>query len=204
MSSPCLSQAGYEAWNADALSLRLAAVPIHLLGPLPARSKTAPEQPRLYPGGSHVVDDLSVVTEPWPARAGGLRVAAWPPASFWPKPCKRLQNPQRKTTPVSANTAAYNKARHGLLLRDVESCCDHIFEQLTAETDGSLQDSASALFLRWHLGSIPPSPRSPKLTAGIEPAWRIALALVMMLVAHDRKTGLAMRPQGGGRMASMR
>ncbi len=199
MSSPCLSQAGYEAWNADALSLYRRLLPAAFWD-LCQREVKLRQNNRVY--------TLAVVTwlmiSQWlqshgPLERAVLELLRGLPASFWPKPCKRLQNPQRKTTPVSANTAAYNKARHGLPLRIVESCCDHIFEQLTAETDGSLPGLRQrAFFFDGTSVQLPPSPAlhqsyPPGSNQHGESHW----PLLRMLVAHDLKTGLAMRPQWG-------
>jgi hypothetical protein len=121
------------------------------------------------------------------------------PASFWPRPCKRLQHWQQQGKSLSSHSGAYNQARQALPPTVVEQSCDRIFEQLTAHLDGSLPVlGARAFFLdgttvrlahsaalceRYRLGSNQYGPGH----------W----PLVRMLVAHDLHTGLALRPQWG-------
>lgn len=199
MSSPCLSQAGHEAWNADALSLYRRLLPAAFWD-LCQREAKLRQNNRVY--------TLAVVT--WlmicqwlqshsPLERAVLELLRGLPAGFWPQPCKRLQNPQRKTGPVSANTAAYNKARHRLPLSIVESCCDHIFEQLTAETDGTLPElRRRAFFFDGTSVQLPPSPvLRQSYPPGSNQHGQSHWPLLRMLVAHDLKTGLAMRPQWG-------
>jgi hypothetical protein len=121
------------------------------------------------------------------------------PDTFWPKPCKRLQAARCKTTPLSSNTAAYNQARHRLPLSVVERSCDHIFEQLTEQTDGTLPPfGRRAFFFDGTSVRLAPSqalqqcypPGSNQLGTSHWP-------LLRLLVAHDLQTGLAMRPQWG-------
>ena len=42
------------------------------------------------------------------------------PASFWPRPCKRIREWQQNGTPLSAHTGAYNQARQALPLLIVQ------------------------------------------------------------------------------------
>ena len=121
------------------------------------------------------------------------------PASFWPQPCKRLRALQLHTGFLSGNTAAYNKARHRLPLSVVESCCDHIFEQLTAETPSALPHLGRRAFI--FDGTSVQLPPSPALHQAYPPGSNQHGAshwpLLRMLVAHDLQTGLALRPQWG-------
>ena len=52
------------------------------------------------------------------------------PASFWPRPCKRLRDWRQRGIAPSSNTGAYNQARQSLPLIMVQACSDHIFNQL--------------------------------------------------------------------------
>jgi putative transposase len=121
------------------------------------------------------------------------------PHSFWPNPCKRLLACHRKSGCLSANTAAYNTARHQLPLSVVESCCDRIFEQLARETRGALAPLDRPAFL--FDGTSVQLPSSDALQQAYPPGsnqhghshW----PLLRMLVAHDLQTGLALRPHWG-------
>jgi len=121
------------------------------------------------------------------------------PASFWPRPCKRLRAWRSQTASLSSNTAAYNQARHRLPLSVVEHCCDHIFEQLTAQTDGVLPALGRRAFF-FDGTSVQLAP-SQALRQAYPPGSNQHGAshwpLLRMLVAHDLETGLAMRPQWG-------
>src|SRR5882757_8677897 len=55
------------------------------------------------------------------------------PASFWPQPCKRLQDWQQNPRSLSSHTGAYNKARQDLPVSVVQQSCDRVFQQLIAE-----------------------------------------------------------------------
>jgi hypothetical protein len=121
------------------------------------------------------------------------------PASFWSRPCKRLQAWRSRSGFLSSNTAAYNQARHRLPLSVVEHCCDHIFEQLTAETAGLLPALGRRAF--FFDGTSVQLASSPALRQAYPPGSNQHGAshwpLLRMLVAHDLDTGLAMRPQWG-------
>ena len=121
------------------------------------------------------------------------------PASFWPNPCKRLLDCQRHKAFLSGNTAAYNTARQELPSAVVESCCDHIFKQLIAETRGYLPPLDRRAFI--FDGTSVELPPTEDLRRAYPPGsnqyspshW----PLLRMLVAHDLQTGLALRPQWG-------
>jgi hypothetical protein len=121
------------------------------------------------------------------------------PASFWSRPCKRLQAWRSRTGFLSSNTAAYNRARHRLPLSVVEHCCDHIFEQLTAQTAGLLPALGQRAF--FFDGTSVQLASSPALRQAYPPGSNQHGAshwpLLRMLVAHDLETGLAMRPHWG-------
>jgi hypothetical protein len=122
------------------------------------------------------------------------------PASLWPNPCKRLQvGPEGQKANLSANTGSYNNARQALPVTLVEQCFDRAFEQLTGEAGGVLAGvGRRAFFLD---GTTVRLPRTERLREVYPPGsnqhgeshW----PLILMLVAHDLDTGLAMRPQWG-------
>ena len=122
------------------------------------------------------------------------------PASFWPKPCKRLQpQPEDQGRRPSSNTGAYNNARQRLPVSVVEHSCDRIFERLIHSSDGSLPAVERRAF--FFDGTSVQMPHEEELKELYPPGsnqhgeshW----PLIRMLVAHDLKTGLAMRPQWG-------
>ena len=199
MSSPCLNQTGHAAWNADALSLYRRLLPAAFWD-LCQREANLRRNNRVYTLA--VVAWLMIgqrLRSHCPLDRAVLELLRGLPASFWPRPCKRLQNPQRETGPVSGNTAVYNKARRRLPLSGVESCRGHIFEQWTAETDGALPElRRRAFFFDGASVQLPPSPAlrqsyPPGSNQHGESHW----PLLRLLAAHDLKTGLAMRPQWG-------
>ena len=121
------------------------------------------------------------------------------PACFWPNPCKRVRDWQQSGKPVSGHTAAYNQARQKLPLPVVEQSCDRIFDQLLerlASSDAAVSRQAFVLD-----GSSMRLAYSPALVKRFPPAsnqhgeshWPV----LRVLVAHDLRTGLAMRPQWG-------
>lgn len=121
------------------------------------------------------------------------------PGTFWPRPCKRLLDARSNRTLLSSNTAAYNQARHRLPLNVVERSCEHIFQQLTELTDGSLPQLGQRAF--FFDGTSLRLPFSETLQqcypAGSNQLGQSHWPLLRVLVAHDLKTGLAMRPQWG-------
>lgn len=120
------------------------------------------------------------------------------PASFWPRPCKRLR-PAPEGKRLSGNTGAYNKARQELPTAIVERSFDRVFEQLTGQAAGLLAEVGRRAFL--FDGTAVRLPDGGALREAYPPAsnqhgeshW----PLIRMLVAHDLHTGLAMRPEWG-------
>ena len=118
------------------------------------------------------------------------------PASFWPRPCKRIQDWQQNGKSPSSNTGGYNQARQALPLSMVEQSCDRIFEQLVAN---SSPKGAEHVFLLD--GSSIRTAHTPALCKSYPPGsnqyreghW----PLLRVLVAHELRTGLAMRPEWG-------
>lgn len=121
------------------------------------------------------------------------------PAAFWPKPCKRMRQWREHGTAPSSHTGAYNQARRALSLSIVEKSCDRIFEQLVTRMDQGASHKAPRVFLLD--GSSMRLPHSPELYDLYPPGsnqhreghW----PLLRVLVAHDVRTGLAMRPEWG-------
>jgi hypothetical protein len=122
------------------------------------------------------------------------------PASFWPRPCKRIRSWQQGQT-LSSHTGAYNQARQALPLSVVQSSSDRIFAQLAARMAPAAGHPASRAFVldgsSLRLAHSPPliqrfPPGSNQHGAGHWPVARL-------LVAHDLWTGLALRPEWGAR-----
>ena len=120
------------------------------------------------------------------------------PNSFWPHPCKRLEEAAKEGgARLSQQTGAYNKARQELSLAVVERCCDHAFRQLIAQAELA-PNRRPAFFFD---GTTVRMPHSEELVAAYPPTanqhgeshW----PLLRLLVAHDLYTGLALRPQWG-------
>lgn len=121
------------------------------------------------------------------------------PADFWPRPCKRLRDWLQGRRALSSHTGAYNKARQELPTTVVEQSCDHIFQQLTAQLEGTLPAfRVRAFFVD---GTTVRLPHTPELCRayplGSNQHGKSHWPLLRMLVAHDLKTGLAMRPEWG-------
>jgi hypothetical protein len=120
------------------------------------------------------------------------------PASFWPRPCKRIRDWQAQGTPLSGNTGAYNQARQNLPLLIVQESCDRIFNELAVRMDPAAESEPRAFILD---GSSMRMAHTPSLTEQFPPSsnqhgaghWPV----VRVLVAHDLRTGLAMRPEWG-------
>jgi putative transposase len=121
------------------------------------------------------------------------------PATFWPRPCKRLRQWREHGQAPSSHTGAYNQARQALPLSIVEQSCDRIFQQLVTRMDQTGSEQAPRAFLLD--GSSMRLPHNPELCELYPPGsnqygeghWPV----LRVLVAHDLHTGLAMRPQWG-------
>jgi putative transposase len=121
------------------------------------------------------------------------------PASFWPRPCKRMRDWWEHGKAPSSNTGAYNQARQALPVSVVQKSCDRIFEELVAQFDrpGSRQRRRTFLLD----GTTMRAAHTPALCQTYPPGsnqyreghW----PLLRVLVAHDIDTGLAMRPEWG-------
>lgn len=121
------------------------------------------------------------------------------PASFWPRPCKRIRDWQQGGKPLSSNTGAYNQARQRLPLSVVQQSCDRIFQELVARTPAGSNGVAKRAFVLD--GSSMRMAHSPAVVQRFPATsnqhgdghWPV----VRVLVAHDLWTGLAMRPEWG-------
>jgi hypothetical protein len=120
------------------------------------------------------------------------------PASFWPRPCKRIREWQEEGKAPSSNTGAYHQARPALPLTVVEQSCDHIFEELVAQLDGGSSGEGRTFVLD---GSSIRMPHSPALVKPYPPGrnqpGKSHWPLLRVLVAHEVRTGRAMRPEWG-------
>lgn len=195
--SPCLSD--QQQWNAGALSLYQRLLPASFWDHL-CRQKGLRQNNRVY--------TLAVVVwlmiYQWlqghaPLDQAVSELLRGLPAGFWPHPCKRLQDCQRHKAYLSGNTAAYNTARQELPSVVVESCCDHILEQLTRETGSFLPplDRRAFIFDGTSV-ELPPTDALRRVyPPGSNQHRQSHWPLLRMLVAHDLQTGLALRPQWG-------
>ena len=121
------------------------------------------------------------------------------PDSFWPRPCKRLRQWREHGKTPSSHTGAYNQARQALPLSIMKQSCDRIFEQLVTPMDPAPSGEARGTFLLD--GSSIRMAHSPALGELYPPGsnqhgeghW----PLLRVLVAHDLRTALAMRPEWG-------
>ena len=142
----------------------------------------------------------------WQRLAGGapletavLELLRGLPASFWPRPCKRMRQWREQGKTPSSNTGAYNQARQALPLSLVQDSCDRIFQGLMNQFDGPDSQNKPRAFLLD--GSTMRAPHTPGLCKAYPPGsnqfreghW----PLVRVLVAHDIHSGLAMRPEWG-------
>jgi len=122
------------------------------------------------------------------------RVICGLPAELIRKPSKRV----REGT-VSSHTGGYNQARQKLPLSVVEQVSDQVFQQLSA----AKTPAGAKVEPRWFLldGSTLLMPRTPSLEKAYPPGcnqhgeshWPI----LRVLVAHDLRSGIALRPQWG-------
>ena len=122
------------------------------------------------------------------------------PASFWPKPCRRLQPDSGTPAPkLSSHTGAYNKARQQLPVSVVEQSCDRVFQQLAEQTTGPLPVLGQrAFFVDGTSVRLPYSEALAELyPPGSNQHGESHWPLLRVLVAHDLYTGLAMRPHWG-------
>lgn len=121
------------------------------------------------------------------------------PASFWPKPCKRVQDWLQHNKPVSSNPGAYNQAQQQLPLTVVEQSCDHAFNELTARLAGAVPALNRRAF--FFDGTTVRLAHSEELCKAYPPGsnqyGEAHWPLLRVLVAHDLETGLAMRPEWG-------
>jgi hypothetical protein len=120
------------------------------------------------------------------------------PATFWPRPCKRIRDWRENRKTPSSYTGAYNQARQALPLSIVEKSCDQIFQQLVAQMGHPMEGAPRAFLLD---GSSMRMAHTPELRKTYPPGsnqhGKSHWPLLRVVVAHDLHTGLAMRPQWG-------
>ncbi len=121
------------------------------------------------------------------------------PASFWPRPCKRILDWREHGKAPSSHTGAYNQARQALPHCIVQKGCDHIFQQLVAQMGQPASPTGIPTFLLD--GSTMRVPHTPELCSVYPPSsnqyGEAHWPLLRVVVAHDLQTGLAMRPEWG-------
>jgi hypothetical protein len=121
------------------------------------------------------------------------------PAAFWPQPCKRVRQWRESGKAPSSHTGAYNQARQALPLSTVQQSCDRIFEQLFVRSHSTESGPATCAFVLD--GSSMRLAHSPTLCNLYPPGGNLHgeghWPLLRVLVAHDVRTGLAMRPEWG-------
>src|ERR1039457_1946849 len=127
-----------HAWKSDALSLYQRLLPAPFLKQLQDQAGV-PQNNRVY---TCLVVMWLMIAERLQRRAS-LQTAVLDllrglPASFWPRPCQRLQDWLQGQKTLSSHTGAYNKARQALPTTVVDQSCDWIFEQLTSHPDGTV------------------------------------------------------------------
>ncbi len=117
------------------------------------------------------------------------------PVSFWPDPCKRVEEALRpEGKRLSKQTGAYHQARQQLSEAVVQQCFEHSLGQLLEAAPQQRQ----AFFVD---GTTVRMPHDEELVKAYPPTrnqhgeshWPI----LRLLVAHDLYTGLALRPEFG-------
>ena len=121
------------------------------------------------------------------------------PESFWPRPCKRIRQWREHGQAPSSHTGAYNQARQKLPLLTVEQSCDRMFEQLVKRMEEKTSGKVSNVFLLD--GSSVRAAHSAAMCELYPPGsnqhGEAHWPLLRILVAHDLRSGLAMRPEWG-------
>lgn len=135
-----------------------------------------------------------------PLQAAVLELLRGLPASFWPRPPKRVRDWRERGILPSNHTGAYNQARQALPLTVVQQASDRICAELMAEAGHRRSPSTTprAFLLD---GSTVRMPHTPALCrsypTGSNQHGEAHFPLLRVLVAHDLYTGLAMRPEFG-------
>lgn len=186
-------------WNADVLSLYQRLLPAHFLQQVQDQARIR-QNNRVYT--LVVVMWLLIVQRlhgGTSLEAAVFELLRGLPVSFWPKPCKRLNNWLQHRRPLSSHSGAYNQARQQLPLTVVEQSCDRIFDQLTAQLHGIVPALGARAF--FFDGTSVRLAHSAELCESYPPGsnqyGEAHWPLLRLLVAHDLQTGLAMRPQWG-------
>lgn len=134
-----------------------------------------------------------------PLEAAVFELLSGLPDSFWPDPCKRVRQWREEGKVPSSNTGAYNQARKALPLSIVEKSCDRIFQQFVAQMCPTKSAQRPSAFLLD--GTTMRTPHTPALCEryplGSNQHGDGHWPLLRMLVAHELRTGLAMRPEWG-------
>lgn len=184
-------------WKSDALSLYQRLLPASFLDSF---AHSCPQNNRVY--NFLVVMWLLIAQRLQPLasmQTAVLQVLPGLPPGFWPQPCRRVRDWRAGRKPLSSHTGAYNRARQSLPLAVVEQSCDRILEQLTAHLDGTLPAlGVRAFFVD---GTTVRTAHSPALCQAYPPGsnqhGEAHWPQLRMVVAHDLRTGLALRPEWG-------
>ena len=135
-----------------------------------------------------------------PLRAAVLELLRGLPAEFWPRPCKRVREWQEQGKALSSHPGAYHQARQALPLSVVEQSCDRIFQELTARltAPGSEDQSAGVFVLDGSSMRLAHTPALiERFPAGSNQQGEGHWPVLRVLVAHELRSGLAMRPEWG-------
>jgi hypothetical protein len=134
-----------------------------------------------------------------PLQAAVLELLRGLPASFWPRPPKRVRDWRERGILPSNHTGAYNQARQALPRSVVQQASERICSELMAEMDHRTPHSAPRAFILD--GSSMRLPHTPALCRsyplGSNQHGKAHFPLLRVLLAHDLQTGLAMRPEFG-------
>jgi len=134
-----------------------------------------------------------------PLEAAVLELLRGLPASFWPKPCKRVRDWQQNGKLPSHHNGAYSQARQAISSVVVQQASDRICRELMAEMEQRSPPSAPRAFLLD--GSSIRLPHTPALCRSYPPGknqhGKMHFPVLRILVAHDLYTGLAMQPEFG-------
>ena len=134
-----------------------------------------------------------------PLQAAVLEFTRGLPASFWPRPPKRVRDWRERGILPSNHTGAYNQARQALPHAVVQQASDRICRELMAEMHSRTSRSAPRAFIldgsTMRLQHTPALCRSYPL--GSNQHGKAHFPLLRVLLAHDLYTGLAMLPEFG-------
>ncbi len=134
-----------------------------------------------------------------PLESAVLELLRGLPDRFWPRPCKRLRQWREQDKALSSHTGAYHQARQRLPLSVVQESCDRIFNELMTRLGCGGSEGASGAFLLdgssmrlAHSGAL-----TERFPLGSNQWGESHWPVVRVVVAHELRSGLAMRPEWG-------